>query len=237
MITPEKNDVDISKLFNWGSKFAITNEAGDEIVEYYMKLPGDADINRARVYALRKSAELRRKLNDVESDERLAFVAESDLAGRVEIETFIVLTKGRDFWKRAGKEVNMPFPKEPADDASLEEYELYQAEIDSFPERLTEEITAKILAYNNVELDRLSRLTDEEVYKEYVKMSINEMCESEMTRRFRDMTIFFASFKDKDYEVPFFKVVEELGNLNAPILNQFHSNYESLEVGMDDLKK
>ena len=63
----EKNDVDISKLFNWGKAFEIVGEDG--VVDVvYMRVLGDADINKARVFALRESAKLRRALRNPDSD-------------------------------------------------------------------------------------------------------------------------------------------------------------------------
>ena len=72
----EKSDINISTLFNWGKKFSLVDKNNTEIYEVYIRLVGDAEYGRSRVYALRKSSELRKKLNNLESDERIAFIPE-----------------------------------------------------------------------------------------------------------------------------------------------------------------
>ena len=85
----EKSDVDISTLFNWGRVFEVINPKDQSVSSIvYMKLLGDADLGRARVYAIRKSAEMRRKLKDENSDERIAWVRSID---EVETEDLINL--------------------------------------------------------------------------------------------------------------------------------------------------
>ena len=70
----EKSDVDISKLFHYGKKFDIQDRNGKKVLTVFIRIVGDADLNRARVYAIRRSAELRERLRSKESDESLAFI-------------------------------------------------------------------------------------------------------------------------------------------------------------------
>ena len=45
MKSVDKNDVDISKLFNWGDKLVINNSSGKPIFTCYLRVIGDADLN------------------------------------------------------------------------------------------------------------------------------------------------------------------------------------------------
>jgi hypothetical protein len=76
----EKNDVDISKLFKWGTSTTVQTPRGDAIV--WMKILGDADVNKARIYALRRSAEMRAKMVDLDSDERIALLPPLDTTNK-----------------------------------------------------------------------------------------------------------------------------------------------------------
>ncbi len=58
----DRNDVNISILFNWGKEFILYDENRKELFKVYLRIIGDSDLNKAKVYALRKSAEMRKKL-------------------------------------------------------------------------------------------------------------------------------------------------------------------------------
>jgi len=56
-ITPEKNDVDISSLFYYRKPVTLIGKDA-EPTTVYMRLVGDAELQRARVKALRDSRNL-----------------------------------------------------------------------------------------------------------------------------------------------------------------------------------
>ena len=107
MNTVEKNDVDISQLFNWGRVYEIVGSDGEVEGLIYMKLLGDADVNRARVYALRKSAELRRSLRDENSDEYLTTIKDFEEIDEETLLNYVVAFSIRDIRNRAIKEVKV----------------------------------------------------------------------------------------------------------------------------------
>ena len=128
----ERNDVDISQLFMWGKEFEIEGNAGKK-AKVFIRLIGDADLNRARVHALRSSADLRNKLKTKGSDERLAFLPEVGSVERDVLIESISIMNIRDFSQEAVKEVDIPYPIEPDSDAKLEKMEKYQAQVDAYP--------------------------------------------------------------------------------------------------------
>ena len=81
----EKNDVSLAKLFNWGDKFSITDKYGNFITDVYIRLVGDAELNQARVKAIRASREMREKLKTEGTDERMVFMPDFDLMEDKEI--------------------------------------------------------------------------------------------------------------------------------------------------------
>ena len=132
MISPEKNDVDISRLFNWNTKATIYGVDGIDTIELYIRIVGDADWNRARVKAMRASAELRKKLNDPDADEHLAYVPDKDNVDKDSLIHMMLILEMPDLRDQIIRDINIPFPKEPKDNASLEEMDKHQEEVDGF---------------------------------------------------------------------------------------------------------
>lgn len=233
----ERNDVDISKLFTWGKLFALTDSEGNPISQVYMRLVGDADINKSRVYALRRSAELRKKLKDSDSDERLAYIHDQDVFTKDSLITVISTLFIRELAQKSVREVKLPFPKEPKSDAELESFEKYQKEVDAYPDKQTKarqkyvETGLKALANNLKDKDVA------ELYDIYETKAINSLCEAEMLRAFREKSTYFGTYSDEDFKQHFFKDFADFENMEPGLKEQFIAAYESLEVGSEELKK
>jgi hypothetical protein len=236
-IIPEKNDVDISKLFTWGKEVAIKDDDGNELFKCYIRMIGDADLNRSRVYALRRSAEFRKKLHDADSDERVGFIVEPEMVSKEKLvqATLIILLK--DVAQKVQKDVNIPFPKELTSDATQEEEEKYQAEVDAYPEKVRQEITARIEKEAKKEEARLNTFSKKELYDSYVDYVINELCEREMFDQFKLSCLLYGCFRDPEYKTRLFKTIEEITALPSTVKNQLLDEYSSLEMSTDFLKQ
>ena len=232
----ERNDVDISKLFRWGNKFNIIGRNGEVVTEVYIRLVGDAELNRSRVMAIRGSAELRKKLKEKDTDERLAFIPEFADIGREMAEQTLLLLYTRIFGQQATREVDLPYPVEPKSDASLEDQEKYQAEVDSFPERREQKVKEFIIKKLLEKEDELKTKSDEFIAREYERILINDLCEQEMIRLFRDHNIYLGSYSDQNFKQKLFGSFDEFVNLPTEIKQQFIDYYQSLEISVDFLK-
>jgi hypothetical protein len=233
----EKNDVDVSKLYAWGAKFKIDNKFSDESFEVYMRLVGDADLNRTRVYALRKSAELRKKLKTIDSDERLAYIPDPDTIDEEQLIQVILMDKIRDATERVVKNLRMKMPEEPKSSATLEEQEEYQRIVDEYPlvrEKLINEEVNKILT---VETEKLKLLGKDTLLRDYERSLINQLCENEMLACYRDACVFYGTYSDEKFTKRFFKSFDELDEFQKDIKDQLINSYMMLEVGGEDLKK
>lgn len=235
MFSPDKNDVNISKLFTWCKDFDLDTTEGT--IKIYMRLVGDADLNLARVYSLRHSAELRKKLKDLDSDERVAYIADKEILSKEELVNYALLEMTRQFTLEATKEVTLPFPKEPDSDAPLEKLEKYQKELDTYKDRLSVEIEKKVRIRVERERKHLDKLSFDELYNNYATSVINSLCEMEMYTRFKEFNVYSACYKDPDFKEKLFNSVEEFGNLPKDIKEQFIQRYEGLEIDIDELKK
>jgi hypothetical protein len=233
---PEKNDVDISKLFEWSKPYTIKTNKGKN-VKVYVRLIGDADINRARVFSLRKSAELREKLRTVGTDERLAFIASPDSHNHEKIVEVCSILNMREITQDAIRDVRLPLPVEPHSDSSTERKEKYQKEIDDYPKK--REILVNEYVKNALDKKResFSKLTDEQLAIEYESSMIAELCEQEILRMFREYCIYSGTYKDSKFTKKFFSSFEEFDNLPPTTKDEFISFYTMLELDVSQLKK
>ena len=233
----EKNDVNISQLFSWSKESAIADSHGNILTKIWIRLVGDADLNRARVFALRKSAELRAKLKDKNSDESMAFIQDLDIVDKSKIVDVVVGLSLRDFSREAYREVDIPIPVEPDSDASLEKQEKFQKEIDAYPKKREDAIRKYLKKKVDKLTEEYNNLSNEELQKKYESLMINELCEQESFKKFKEMSVYFSIYKDKNFKTRLFKDFDEFDNLAPEIKNKIINEYTSLELDTDTLKK
>lgn len=233
----EHNDVEISPLFNWGKEFVVLGSNDEPLATLYMRLVGDADLNKARVYALRKSAEKRKALLNEDSDDRVAFIVDKESLDKDKLVGLCTLFASKDLAKQAVKEVKIPIPKEPKSDAPLEKFEKYQKEIDDYPKKREEALRKYITTRVEQTTDEFSKNTIDELYVLYVNYVIDELCEEEMLNSFKDMCTYLGTYKDDTYTTKFFKSFDEFMNLDSYLKQQFVRTYADIDITADDLKK
>lgn len=232
----DKNDVDISQLFKWSKEVVITD--GDRSVTLYVRLVGDAELARARAYAFRKSAEIRKKLKTEGTDERISFIAELEEVKNKNLMTqSVILLSMGEINMQALREVNLPEPKEPKSDASQEELENYQLAVDAFPGKYTELVNAKVLELRKAREDEIKKLTLKQIYELYESLVIERLCTEEMQLRYYDMCTYLGVYKDKNFKVRAFSSIDEFDNAHSSLKNRLKEEYQSIELGMDVLKK
>lgn len=236
----ERQDVDINKIFGWGRVFEVIDPKDNETISLvYMKLLGDADLGRARVYALRKSAEMRRKLKDQNSDEFVAWVRSFDEVEAQDLINLILLFSGRDITNNARAKVKLPTPKPPKSNAKLEKLEKFQQEVDEYPEKRSKAIADEVEKEINNTRAELSNKSKEDLYKQYVKLLTDEFCEREALAAFENMQVYFGCYKDESYkpEKRFFNSFEEFDNLEPSVKQLFKDAYRSIDIELSELKK
>lgn len=231
MITPEVNDVDISRLFNWGKLVRVGG------YEFYLRVAGDADINRARVYALRRSADLRKKLRDLDSDERVAFIADFDLVEKGNLVEVLLVSVTKAAMLETVEKVNIPFPKELGSNASLEEQEKYQAEVDDWNNKREEAVRQFVTEKVEKARELYTVKSKEELYAEYLRERINDLCEIEMRSAFIEYCLAQNTYTNSSCKEKVFNTVEEFRNLPTSVKDELQYEYNTIELSMDELKK
>jgi len=237
MLSPEKNDVDIKKLFNWNEKVTIYGVDGIENETVYMRLIGDADWNKSRVKALRASAELRKKLKDENSDEFLAYIPIKEQVDKDALIEMMVILNMSDFRDEVIKNIDIPFPKEPSPDATLEDLEEYQKELDNFEEARLETIKEELTKISEREKEKLSKRSFDKLYDEYVQNLVNTLCKEELNKVFISYSVYFGSYKDAEFTEKYFDSYETFINLPTAVKNQFMDSYLNIDIGVYELKK
>lgn len=236
MSSIDKNDVDISKLFQWYDKFELKNGRGESI-SVWMRLPGDAEINQARVFALRHSKEFRAKLRNPETDEAIAYIPEFDELTHEQLADFIARYQVVEFTREALDVADIPYPKPLPSDATMEEQEKFQEEVDTFDER--RDAVIRVYVDNKIDVER-SRLMEKETEKlqlQLRKLVIDKLCEDEMLRRYKEYIIYVSSFKDDKFKERLFNAYEDFENLSPSGKAQLAEFYNALELGNSELKK
>jgi len=237
MMDIDKNNVDLSQLFKWTSDVVIRDAASTEITTVYMRLVGDEKINRARVFALRESAKLRKSLRTPGTDEYEAFMAEALANTKKDLTVAIGLLNLGTLMREARNDVSVPFPVPPSADASLEEQEKYQAEIDVYPEIYNEKVSERLQEILKREAVELKKLSKAELKEEYEITMISYVCEQHMLRNFQDRCIYFGTFKDEARTQLAFSSWDEYNDSALMVKEQLRDAYAELEMGTEDLKK
>ncbi len=234
----DKNDVDVLSLFNWKKPVTIKSEDGKKETTIYMRIVGDNDLQRARVYAFRKSAQLRKKLKTEDTDERIAFLTElENFADKDTLIETIILLSINDYRAEALKNINMPLPVEPRGDATVEDQEKYQEQIDTYPVRFSDAVVEYITKQTEEARVELSEIPFDRLYRRYEKLLIDQLASDELTRSYYAMLVFYSSYADENCKYRLFSDFEEFDNYPTFIKDYLVKEYQKLEVGMDTLKK
>lgn len=234
----DKNDVNISQLFKWKKEIIISDAITGDQATVYIKLAGDADIGRARAHGYRKSAELRKSLKDKNNPERLALIAElGEFTDKELLIQTILLLRIADLYSEAVKNLTVKEPIEPTADASQEAWEIYQAEVDAFPEKYDKAIREEVDNVREKNAELLKKEELETLYKIYEGEVINRVCSEAMQNAYYEMCIYLTTFADKDYKTLAFKTFEEFENVHPSLKERLKKEYQSLEIGVDELKK
>lgn len=234
----ERNDVDITKLFRYEKEVIVKDDISGDSVKLYLRIIGDADMNVARVAGLRDSAETRRELKEDGSDMRTAFVSELPefQTKEVLVESLILLMTG-EIYKEATNNANVPEPQPPKGDASLEEMEKFQKEVDAYPEVHTKGVEKEAEKIKKRERKALEKHDEETLYKVYENLIIDRICTEQMGLTYYSMCVYLGAYGDPRYKKRSFNSYEEYDNSSPYLKGRLTEAYRMLELGMDDLKK
>jgi hypothetical protein len=180
---------------------------------------------------------LRKSLWDESNVDRWVYLKSMEEVEPEDLVNYITFFSMREINNRALREVSVPRPKQPKSNAPLAKLEKFQKELDEYPNKLGQ----AMIEFKQQEVEKLKTFlhteSKEVLYKKYVKALIDEFCEQEAIRAFRDYEVYLGCYRDDSYKERFFESFDEYDNLDTKIKNDFRAAYDNLSVGMDELKK
>lgn len=234
----EKNDVDITQLFKYKKKVLVRDVRTNDSATFYLRLIGDADMAKARVFGLRKSGDLRRQLRTEGDDMRSAFV--NELPEFQDKETLIgacILLGIGDIQKQAINNTDVPEPTPPKSDSGLEAMEEYQKEVDAYTVKYSKALDKEMNKIRRSETKRLDKLEDKKLYYLYESLVIDQLCTSEMSQNYYQMSVYLATYEDAEYKKLAFSDFNAFDNAAGQLKARLTDEYRLLEIGMPELKK
>ena len=234
--TIEKNDVDISKLFQYTSETMLPLPSGD-IITVYQKLNGDAQTNRARVHALRESSKLRDDLNNPKWKDRGAYVPSIRKFKKDEVVDLILSLQLREISADAISSTNIPEKPDLDGDATLEEHEERQKYIDGYEEVFSKEVGEKVERELKSRRKELNKINKDLLIKSYETVIIGQHATEVYTTAYLNMNTYFGTFTDVECKTQVTKTYEEFLNLPSVIKDVLLEGYAALEINSIELKK
>lgn len=234
----EKNDVDITQLFRYKKEVLVLDTLTGDSATFYLRLIGDADLAKARVFGLRKSGKLRRELRTPGDDMRNAFVNEiPEFQDKNTLISAVIILNIGEIQRQAINNIDVPEPTSPKSDAPLENLEKYQTEVDAYTSKYAKELNKEMTKIRKSETKRLEKLEEQELYNIYESLVIDQLCSGEMSQNYYQMCVYLATYKDSKYKELAFSSFDDFDNAAPRLKERLIDEYRLLEVGMFELKK
>lgn len=233
----EKNDIDISKLFEFSRKFTLTGVDGTEFITY-VKIIGDEDLNRVRVHAIRESSKLRKNLYDTKWEDREAYLPDISKYKKDRIINVVVSLELQDITDKAIKKVDIELtrPKELGSEPTLKEQEEYQEAVDKWPEDFNKMVTDIVTESLEKKRKELGKATKKLLLEFYQDALVEASCNQILNKRFGEESSYLGTYIDEDFSIRLFSTLEEFLNTSTKLKDLIITNYRSLELSSQDLK-
>ena len=177
-------------------------------------------------------------MNDPTTDEYVAYIPQEGIIDKsILVNTALTLTV-QTFTREALRELEpLPLPAELKDDATLEEQEEHQKEIDDYPKKRSAQIEAYVAKRIEEETKALEKLSDKKLLEHYKKLVINDLCEREMLNKYQEMCVYFGTYEDSRFTKRSFASYTDFSNAPTFIKEQLIEAYEGLDIASEELKK
>jgi len=236
--TAEKNDVDITQLFRYEKEVEIRDELTNKSGKFYLRIIGDADMNKARVFGLRESSVLRKALKQDGSMEREAFISEiPEFKNKEVLLQSILLLAHPEIHREALNITNVQEPTAPRADAPLEELEKYQDEVDGWDDKYKHELEKQLKKIQRKEQKKLEKIEMDDLYSIYEGYIIDRLCSDRMAEQYYAKCVYLGTYQDHKYKKKAFTSFEHYDNASGLLKDRLTEQYRQLELGMDELKK
>lgn len=238
LIDIEKNDVDISQLFAYKKNIALLVPGDEEReVTFFQRVVGDAEVGQARTAALRTSAEMRAKLRDTKWKDRIIYIPKLTKLKKEDIIDLVLSLSIQELTVQAINKIEVKLPIELSGEATLEDQERYQEEVDAYPDKFQEAVATSL--DNSLKGYRrdLNKVTKDELIKNYEAVMINQHASEKFTETYQELVTYLGTYNSKDYVERSFKSLEHFQNAPSMLKQTLIAHYTELEVSASTLKK
>jgi hypothetical protein len=245
----EKELGKLTNLLKWHKQIIIKDEKGliirdqnNNPIQMYMRVIGDKDLEDAMLKARFASAQLRKELANLESEQYLANVAVFSEATKEQCIEMIVQGRAANWAGEAFSVVKMPdLPeiKEIAidpDAPTLEELEKLDNAIFEVNTKYQKELALYVESREKGLRTELKDLPLEELQERAKNEVIIVMAVSTYLDTLADEKIWRSVYQDEEFTIPEFNGIEEFQNLHSFLKDQLRQEYSSLEQGLDEIK-
>lgn len=236
-MTNKELEPKIEELFRWRGKVEIKDNEGDVVETLYQRVVGDADIQRARLEALKASKLMRKDLRNTNSDAAIINLPLEDDYTKEELMTLIIFSKYYDFRRNAEFNIEEKKVKEPKSEATLEEQEEYITKVEEAKKDYEDKVNERIKEQSEKLEAELKEKTQKELFDMYMKEHIDIVCRQEMIQVFDEYATYYGTYEDEKLKKRRFDNIEIFRDLSPRVKNQLQQNYKNLELNLTDVKK
>jgi len=229
--------IKLENLFKWTGELEITDEDGNVIETLYQRVIGDADVQKARLAALKESRQLRRRLQDPDSDEALANIPLKGELSQEEMVDVIIFSRYNKYRAQAELRISEKKIKEPPSDADLEDQEQYIEDVEQAQREYEEKLTDAIHNLAVKDREKLLALPYDKVMELHTDELIDYLCAIRMMTVYDQMSAFLGTYSDPEFTTRRFARYEDFDNLATLLKERIVSNYKRLPLETEDLKK
>jgi hypothetical protein len=228
--------VDLQGLFRWKKELQVKNDKDEVAATVYQRVVNDADFEKARLAAIRRSRQTRLALRDTNSDEYAALMESLIRYSNDQKINIIMAEKFPDMYEHARNNVELKLPKHPGSGASLEELEEYENSLDEYNEKAATELQKAVNKLAEKEKERLSKFSDDELSSLCAKSLENQICQNMLSVHFDEQLAYLGTYSDSEYKERMFNTFSEFDELAAQVKEQLIRGYKQLTVSSEELK-
>jgi len=202
----------------------------------YQRVLNEREIEKARLSALRATRSLRLDLRNESTDEYAALMENILQLDKPQKVSVIMLEEMSDVYDRARKNADLRMPSPLPGDATLEEVENYEAAIDDYDDKVTQQVTQLADGYTKELKAELEELSDEDFSTRVLHSMENQICVNFMSSRFVEEMNWRSVYVDPKFKNNYFGNYAEFDELAEETKEQLGRGYKDLQLHRGLLK-
>jgi len=214
----------------------IRDHEGEVVGSVYQRVLNEREIEKARLSALRATRSLRLELRNESANEYAALMENILQLDKPQKINVIMLEEMSAIYDRARKNADLRMPSPLLGDATLEEVENYEAAVDDYDEKVTQQVTELANKYTKELRAELEELSDEDFAVKVLHSMENQICVNFMSSRFVEEINWRSVYADPKFKNNYFRTYDEFDELAEETKEQLSQGYKGLQLHRGLLK-